>query len=108
MEGAGKIRYGFAILFLCRTRPQPALIVAFDVDLVPEALDSPVNVKIKILDINFAAAGLDFLHAIQAFAHETKLGLMFCASLLMPRAAHWFVINFWGAKPFTQRFRLCI
>jgi hypothetical protein len=51
------------------TKPAPAFTGFLDVYLQPKVTDIPINIKIKISDINSAPSILNFFHAIFALVH---------------------------------------
>jgi hypothetical protein len=58
-----------------------------DLNLVPEALRGPIRIKIEVADIDVTPSSPQLLHAIQAFATESKPAYMFLSSFAMPGAA---------------------
>ena len=72
--------------------PMPALIWTFDVHLEPEVTDCPVHVEIKVADIDGAPALLDFLHAVQAVSHESKVAFVCHVAFVVPGAAEILVL----------------
>ena len=64
----------------------PTLVLSFNINFFPEFLDDPINVKIKILNINCAPTFFYFFHAIQTLTHESKPALVSRVVAFMPRA----------------------
>ena len=92
VEGTGHISRSLCVLLLCGTGPSPALIWSFDVHLEPEVADRPVHVEIKVADIDGAPALLDFLHAVQAVSHESKVAFVCHVAFVVPGAAEILVL----------------
>ena len=92
VEGTGHVSGCLCVALPRGTSPMPALIWTFDVHLEPEVTDRPVHVEIKVADIDGAPALLDFLHAVQAVSHESKVAFMCHVALVMPGAAEILVL----------------
>ena len=92
VEGTWHVGGCFCVALPRGTGPMPALICAFDVHLEPEVTDCPIGVEIKVADIDGAPALLDFLHAVQAVSHESKVAFMCHVALVVPGAAEILVL----------------
>lgn len=81
-----KIRQRFFVVPTCCSAPKPTLVIGFNINLFPEALDLPIPVKIKLPHINRAASFLNLFHAVQAFSHEAKVAFVTGLSFPVPGA----------------------
>ena len=92
VEGTGHVSGCLCVALPRGTSPMPALIWTFDVHLEPEVTDRPVHVEIKVADIDGAPALLDFLHAVQAVSHESKVAFVCHVAFVVPGAAEILVL----------------
>jgi len=64
MERTGHVSGCFCVAFTGGTSPRPAFVLTTDVNLGPEVTNGPVDVEVKVTDIDCATPLLNFLHAV--------------------------------------------
>lgn len=81
-------RLGF--VFLGWSNPRPAVVLTFDLNVIPKPLNGPIPAEVKICNVDRAATVFDLFHAVEAFPHRSEVAFVLGAGFSVPGAFEFF------------------